>query len=508
MAVTWKAVSGATSYSVYRSTTAGSPGTLLGSTASLSLLDSSATAGVTYFYGVTASGGGSTSALSAQDSGFRAGALSSNLNVALAANGGVATASSTNGPGFPPGATIDNQRSGAGWGAGGGWNDASFGQFPDWLQVTFSSLRSIDRVVVYSVQDNYLSPVEPSDTMTFTKYGVTTFTVKGRSGSSWTVLGTITGNNRVKRTVTFPAFITDAIRIEVGNGLAGYSRLVEVEAWAVSAPSLPATLPATTSDISSTSNPALAGTQVTLTATVRGTRPTGSVKFSDGAVAIGGCTAVALTGGGNAPVAACNTSTLAIGTHAIVASYGGDAANAPSSAGLSQVIGGPGTSTNVALASVGAVATASSQFSAAYPVSAVNNGDRKGTGWGAGGGWNDASANVYPDTVQVVFNGLQDDQPGRRVHAAGQLHEPTGADRHDHVHALRRHGFHRRRPQRFHVEAARNGHGEQSGEAKRDVSGVRRGCGPHQRHQCARRLFTSGRSGGVGYGRTMMAIAR
>jgi hypothetical protein len=405
VAVTWKAVSGATSYSVYRSTTAGSQGTLLGSTASLSFLDSSATAGVTYFYGVTASGGGSTSALSAQDSGFRAGALSSNLNVALAANGGVATASSTNGPGFPPGATIDNQRSGAGWGAGGGWNDASFGQFPDWLQVTFSSLRSIDRVVVYSVQDNYLSPVEPSDTMTFTKYGVTTFTVKGRSGSSWTVLGTITGNNLVKRTVTFPAFTTDAIRIEVGNGLAGYSRLVEVEAWAGSAPSLPATLPATTSDISSTSNPALAGTQVTLTATVRGTRPTGSVKFSDGAVAIGGCTAVALTGGGNAPVAACNTSTLAIGTHAIVASYGGDAANAPSSAGLSQVIGGPGTSTNVALASVGAVATASSQFSAAYPVSAVNNGDRKGTGWGAGGGWNDASANVYPDTVQVVFNG-------------------------------------------------------------------------------------------------------
>ena len=76
VAVTWKAVSGATSYSVYRSTTAGSQGTLLGSTASLACIDSSATAGMTYFYGVTASGGGGTSALSAQDSGFRAGALS------------------------------------------------------------------------------------------------------------------------------------------------------------------------------------------------------------------------------------------------------------------------------------------------------------------------------------------------------------------------------------------------------------------------------------------------
>jgi hypothetical protein len=179
VAVTWKAVSGATSYSVYRSTTAGSQGTLLGSTASLSLLDSSATAGVTYFYGVTASGGGSTSALSAQDSGFRRRGAELQPQRGAGRQRRRGTASSTNGPGFPPGATIDNQRSGAGWGAGGGWNDASFGQFPDWLQVTFSSLRSIDRVVVYSVQDNYLSPVEPSDTMTFTLRGISDFTVQG-----------------------------------------------------------------------------------------------------------------------------------------------------------------------------------------------------------------------------------------------------------------------------------------------------------------------------------------
>jgi len=304
VAVTWKAVSGATSYSVYRSTTAGSQGTLLGSTASLSFLDSSATAGVTYFYGVTASGGGSTSALSAQDSGFRAGALSSNLNVALAANGGVATASSTNGPGFPPGATIDNQRSGAGWGAGGGWNDASFGQFPDWLQVTFSSLRSIDRVVVYSVQDNYLSPVEPSDTMTFTLRGISDFTVQAFDGTNWVTLASVTGNQLVKRSVAFTPFTTDRIRINIVNASGnGWSRLTEVEAWSSSA---------------------------SLTA-----------------------------------------------------------------------------ESNVALASNGGVATASSTNGPGFLPGTVIDNERSGAGWGAGGGWNDATLGVFPDWIQVNFTGTR-----------------------------------------------------------------------------------------------------
>jgi hypothetical protein len=44
--------------------------------------------------------------------------------------------------------------------------------------------------------------------------------------------------------------------------------------------------------------------------------------------------------------------------------------------------------TNVALASNGAVATASSAYSAAYPVAAINNNERAGVNWGNGGGWN------------------------------------------------------------------------------------------------------------------------
>src|SRR6185295_10912984 len=64
------------------------------------------------------------------------------------------------------------------------------------------------------------------------------------------------------------------------------------------------------------------------------------------------------------------------------------------------------TSTNVALASNGGQAFASSTINSSYPVSAIINGDVKGTGWGAGtGGWHDATASTFPDYLEVHFNG-------------------------------------------------------------------------------------------------------
>jgi hypothetical protein len=57
--------------------------------------------------------------------------------------------------------------------------------WPDWVEVDFSGSKTIDRVVVYSVQDNYTQPVEPTDGMTFSLYGLQDFTVEGRSGNSW-----------------------------------------------------------------------------------------------------------------------------------------------------------------------------------------------------------------------------------------------------------------------------------------------------------------------------------
>ena len=122
------------------------------------------------------------------------------------------------------------------WGSGGGWNDATANAYPDDVQIDFNGSKTIDRVVVYTLQDNYSSPMEPTDTLTFSAYGVTAFTVEGWNGSGWTVLGSVSNNNLVKRTVTFAPYSTNAIRIRVTQGLAQFPRLVEVEAWSVPEP--------------------------------------------------------------------------------------------------------------------------------------------------------------------------------------------------------------------------------------------------------------------------------
>ena len=64
-----------------------------------------------------------------------------------------------------------------------------------------------------------------------------------------------------------------------------------------------------------------------------------------------------------------------------------------------------GQSTNLATQSNGGVASTSSTQRAAFPATALNNGDRRGLNWGSGGGWNDATANSYPDWAQISLAG-------------------------------------------------------------------------------------------------------
>ena len=100
--------------------------------------------------------------------------------------------------------------------------------------------------------------------------------------------------------------------------------------------SSPASPAPTTTALASSANPAAVGALVTLTATVSGSAPTGTVNFKDSGTTIAGCAAVPL---GAARTAACSTSALVAGIHSIVAVYGGDAANASSaSSAFSQVI--------------------------------------------------------------------------------------------------------------------------------------------------------------------------
>jgi len=92
-------------------------------------------------------------------------------------------------------------------------------------------------------------------------------------------------------------------------------------------------LAVSTTTVSSSLNPATAGLPVTLTATVAGNGPTGTVQFLDGSVNLGAV--VPLAGG----TASLTTGTLSVATHPITAVYSGDTSNAPStSAVLNEVI--------------------------------------------------------------------------------------------------------------------------------------------------------------------------
>lgn len=155
-------------------------------------------------------------------------------NVALASNGSTATASSTaNETSVPPSSTINGEQAGTNWAKGsGGWQDATKDMYPDWLQIDFSGLKSIEEINVFTAQTNYVfNPVTPTPTMTTTA-GIKDFVVQYWNGSSWVTIpnGTVTGNTLVWRKFTFPAIPTSKIRVQINNA-PGSSRITEIEAW-------------------------------------------------------------------------------------------------------------------------------------------------------------------------------------------------------------------------------------------------------------------------------------
>ena len=224
------------------------------------------------------------------------------VNLALPSSGAVMSASSSYSAGFPAVGANDGDRKGSAWGAGGGWNDATANAWGDWLQADFGTAKSVAEINVFTVQDAYANPAEPTEAMTFTQYGITDFEVQYWTGTAWQAVpgGSVTGNNRVWRRFAFTPVVTSKIRVLVLRGLDSWSRVTELEAYAV--------------------------------------------------------------------------------------------------------VGAP-TAVNHAAAANGGVALASSAYSAAYPTAAVIDGERSGVNWGSGGGWNDATANAWPDSLQVNFSG-------------------------------------------------------------------------------------------------------
>ena len=319
-------------------------------------------------------------------------------NVALQSNGGVATSSSIYSSNYPVTAVNNGDRKGLKWGAGGGWNDATNTAYPDWVQITFNGQKNIDEIDVFTLQDAYAAPIDPTSTLAFTKYGITAFDVQYWNGTTWSPAtgGRITGNNLVWRKIMFSAVLTDRIRVQVNASLAGYSRIVEIEAYSTG--SAPVTIPPTIALTSPINGDTFdePGT-VSLAATAAdGDGTVSKVEFYNGANLISTAT--------TAPYF-CSWSGVVAGTYTITAVAYDNSGSATSSTAATVTVNASTTRINVALQANGGVATSSSSYSSNYTVTAINNGDRKGLKWGAGGGWNDATYNAYPDWAQINFSG-------------------------------------------------------------------------------------------------------
>lgn len=161
---------------------------------------------------------------------------SCSTNVALAASGATATASSTADSRFPASGAIDGEHRGANWEQGGGWNDATRGVWPDSLEIDFGGSRKIDEIRVYTLQDSFTNPQEPTEWMTTSLYGLLNFDVQYWDGSQWITVpqGSVTGNDRVMRIFRFEEVTTTKIRVAVNSGRVHFSRIVELEAFGCS----------------------------------------------------------------------------------------------------------------------------------------------------------------------------------------------------------------------------------------------------------------------------------
>jgi RHS repeat-associated protein len=167
-------------------------------------------------------------------------------NVAAAANGAIATASSTVNQNYPAAAAINGDRTGKFWANGGGWNDASQGVYStDWLQVNFNGGKSLKEIDVYTLRVGYATkPDDPTADETFNNadngnQGIIDFDVQYLSNQGWKIVpgGRVTGNNKVWRKFVFTPVTTTAIRVVVHKAVVwttvtnNYSRIVEIEAY-------------------------------------------------------------------------------------------------------------------------------------------------------------------------------------------------------------------------------------------------------------------------------------
>jgi hypothetical protein len=154
-------------------------------------------------------------------------------NVALAAAGAIASATSSHSSGlYPASGAINGNHIGNDWNSGGGWNDGTRATWPDTLEVNFGQSRTIDEIRVYTLQNNWQNGVEPTETTSASAEGILDFTVEYWNGTGWVQVpgGSVTGNDKAMRVFQFSQLTTSKIRVVVTAARNNWSRIVEVEA--------------------------------------------------------------------------------------------------------------------------------------------------------------------------------------------------------------------------------------------------------------------------------------
>ena len=152
-------------------------------------------------------------------------------HVGLASQGAVASASSTFSSAFPASAVNNGDRKGINWGNGGVWMDGTADSYPDWIQIDFGRTVRVDEVDIFTVQDNFLGPIEPTPNMTFSLSGITSYDVQYWDGTSWSTPRRVTSNNYVGRVFMFGTVATTKIRVVINNALQSHSRITEIEVY-------------------------------------------------------------------------------------------------------------------------------------------------------------------------------------------------------------------------------------------------------------------------------------
>ncbi|TDU90368.1 F5/8 type C domain-containing protein [Kribbella voronezhensis] len=134
------------------------------------------------------------------------------------------SASSEHLPVYPACGAVDGDRDSEHWAKTTGWNDATKGAFPDWLQVTFDQPQSVGRVDLYTLNSKQYPAAG---------YGLKDWDVQAKVGDAWQTVAEVRGNVAGMKSSTFTPVTASAVRVLTlaSNEGPTYSRVVELEVY-------------------------------------------------------------------------------------------------------------------------------------------------------------------------------------------------------------------------------------------------------------------------------------